>query len=103
MNYKNQKVLDCTLRDGGYHTNWEFDDNLVQEIILALDKSDVDYIELGYKSPLPGGRFKRCDDKFISTLLKDIDYNVQLAFMIDVKDFIENDKVNVNHHFHFVE
>ncbi len=96
MNYKNKKVLDCTLRDGGYHTNWEFDDNLVQEIILALDKSDVDYIELGYKSPLPGGRFKRCDDKFISTLLKDIDYNVQLAFMIDVKDFIENDKVNVN-------
>ena len=48
-------ILDCTLRDGGYHTNWEFDDNLVREMISTLD---VDYIELGYKSNLSGGRFK---------------------------------------------
>ena len=36
-------ILDCTLRDGGYHTNWEFDDDLVREIVSTLD---VDYIEL---------------------------------------------------------
>ena len=34
-------ILDCTLRDGGYHTNWEFDDDLVREIVSTLD---VDYI-----------------------------------------------------------
>ena len=24
------KLLDCTLRDGGYYTNWDFDKNLVR-------------------------------------------------------------------------
>ena len=48
-------ILDCTLRDGGYHTNWEFDDDLVREIVSTLD---VDYIELGYKSKSSSGR---CD------------------------------------------
>lgn len=23
------KILDCTLRDGGYYTNWDFDDKTV--------------------------------------------------------------------------
>ena len=26
------KILDCTLRDGGYYTNWSFDDNFVKEL-----------------------------------------------------------------------
>ena len=107
-------ILDCTLRDGGYYTHWEFDDELVKEMVSALDKSEVDYIELGYKSPIPGGRFRKCNDKFISQLLKDVSYDSHLAFMIDAKDFIEDNKVNKdyflmslnqkrNHHFHFVE
>jgi 4-hydroxy 2-oxovalerate aldolase len=53
-------ILDCTLRDGGYYTNWEFDDDLVKEMVKCLNFSEVDYIELGYKSPLPGGRFRKC-------------------------------------------
>ena len=107
-------ILDCTLRDGGYYTHWEFDDELVKEMVSVLSKSEVDYIELGYKSPIPGGRFRKCNDKFISQLLKDVSYDSHLAFMIDAKDFIEDNKVNKrllldvikpkrNHHFHFVE
>ena len=49
------KVLDCTLRDGGYYTNWEYDDKLVRETIHALEEANVDVIEIGYKSPLKGG------------------------------------------------
>ena len=52
-------ILDCTLRDGGYYTNWEFEDDLVKEMVKCLNFSEVDYIELGYKSPLPGGRFRK--------------------------------------------
>ena len=33
------KILDCTLRDGGYYTHWEFDDELVKEIFLAHVKT----------------------------------------------------------------
>ena len=46
------KVLDCTLRDGGYYTNWEYDDKLVREIVYALEEANIDVIEIGYKSPL---------------------------------------------------
>ena len=90
-------ILDCTLRDGGYYTNWEFEDDLVKEMVKCLNFSEVDYIELGYKSPLPGGRFRKCNDKFIENLLKDVEVfgkQSKLAFMIDAKDFIENNKVN---------
>ena len=90
-------ILDCTLRDGGYYTNWEFEDDLVKEMVKCLNFSEVDYIELGYKSPLPGGRFRKCNDKFIENLLKDVEVfgkQSKLAFMIDAKDFIEDNKVN---------
>ena len=34
-------ILDCTLRDGGYYTHLEFDDELVKEMVSALNKSEV--------------------------------------------------------------
>ena len=43
--------LDCTLRDGGYYTNWDFSPELVDIYIEAMTNSDVDYIEIGYRSP----------------------------------------------------
>lgn len=46
------KILDCTLRDGGYYTNWDFDKSQVDQYILALNDLPIDYIEIGYRSPL---------------------------------------------------
>lgn len=49
------KLLDCTLRDGGYYTNWDFDRNLVDNYIKACNDLPVDYLEVGYRSiPLEG-------------------------------------------------
>ncbi len=49
------KILDCTLRDGGYYTNWDFDRNLVDNYIKACNDLPVDYLEVGYRSiPLEG-------------------------------------------------
>jgi 4-hydroxy 2-oxovalerate aldolase len=45
------KILDCTIRDGGYYTNWDFDRNLVDTYILACNELPIDYIEVGYRSP----------------------------------------------------
>jgi len=42
------KILDCTLRDGGYVNNWKFSQSQISKIIKALDKSNIDIIELGY-------------------------------------------------------
>ncbi|AWZ06107.1 MULTISPECIES: hypothetical protein [unclassified Streptomyces] len=43
-------LLDCTLRDGGYYTNWNFDSVLVEEYLAACAAAGVDVVELGYAS-----------------------------------------------------
>ncbi len=47
----NLKILDCTLRDGGYYNNWFFDKDLVHTYLNALAKAKVSYIELGFRNP----------------------------------------------------
>lgn len=42
------KILDCTIRDGGYITNWNFDRNMVRETYRAISKSGVEMMEIGY-------------------------------------------------------
>ena len=51
MDIKNAKikVLDCTVRDGGYLNSWNFDSKVVRECYRALSKAGVDYVELGYR------------------------------------------------------
>jgi 3-deoxy-manno-octulosonate cytidylyltransferase (CMP-KDO synthetase) len=89
------KLLDCTLRDGGYYTNWDFDTQFVKELISSLDLSEIDVIELGYKSPVKGGRYRKCNDRFIWEVLEyKLPVNSELAFMIDAKDFITSKGVN---------
>ena len=51
------EILDCTLRDGGYYTNWDFDHEIVDQYLSALDKLHVRYCELGYRSPVKEGYF----------------------------------------------
>lgn len=45
------KVLDCTLRDGGYYNNWEFPKELVQKYLFACKNANIDYVEVGLRSP----------------------------------------------------
>ena len=44
------KHLDCTLRDGGYYNNWDFDSNLVSDYLQSLDSLNVDFVEIGFRS-----------------------------------------------------
>jgi len=89
------KLLDCTLRDGGYYTNWNFDTQMVQDLVTHLDLAGVDIIELGYKSPVKGGKYRKCNDRFIWEVLEHkLPVNAELAFMIDAKDFIKQGSVD---------
>lgn len=40
--------LDCTLRDGGYYTAWDFTDRTVEGYLRAAARLPLDIIELGY-------------------------------------------------------
>lgn len=44
------KILDCTLRDGGYYTNWDFDKKLVNQYLTSTNELPIDYLEVGYRS-----------------------------------------------------
>lgn len=41
-------LLDCTFRDGGYYTNWNFDEELVNIYSPAIVEANVDIMEAGY-------------------------------------------------------
>ena len=49
------KLLDCTLRDGGYYTNWDFDQQLAKTYFKAFNDLPVEYLEIGYRSPKLAG------------------------------------------------
>lgn len=44
----NIKILDCTLRDGGYINDWNFSNYQIKNILNSLSKSKCDIIECGY-------------------------------------------------------
>lgn len=44
----NIKILDCTLRDGGYVNNWEFGLKNSKTIVERLCQAKIDYLEVGF-------------------------------------------------------
>lgn len=42
------KILDCTLRDGGYINDWNFGERTIKKIITKLSQSNIDIIECGF-------------------------------------------------------
>jgi 4-hydroxy 2-oxovalerate aldolase len=43
-------ILDCTIRDGGYYTNWDFDQDIVKTYLESFNHLPVEYLEVGYRS-----------------------------------------------------
>ena len=60
------KILDCTLRDGGYYNNWDFYQDLVEAYLDAMDQASVYIVEIGFRSPpnrsFMGTYFYQLDD-----------------------------------------
>ena len=53
------KILDCTLRDGGYYNDWDYSFDLVKRYVDTMAAAQIDIVELGFhiaKQPL-----SRCD------------------------------------------
>jgi 4-hydroxy 2-oxovalerate aldolase len=81
------KILDCTLRDGGYYTNWDFDKQLVDTYLTAMNNLPVEYLEVGYRSPkLSGyyGEYFYCPD-FVLKKLGGLS-NKKLVIILNEKD-----------------
>ncbi len=46
---KDLKLLDCTLRDGGYYNDWDFSPQLIEDYLVAMKAAQVDIVELGFR------------------------------------------------------
>ncbi len=48
MNRQKIRLLDCTLRDGGFVNNWDFGKDCILSIYKKLDTANIDIIEVGF-------------------------------------------------------
>lgn len=62
---KSIRILDCTLRDGGYINDWNFKKFNIIRTINSLYKSNIDIIECGYISDL---KESTIDNTYFSSL-----------------------------------
>jgi 4-hydroxy 2-oxovalerate aldolase len=71
-------TLDATFRDGGYYNNWNFSVELANEYLAVMEKSKVNAVEIGFRSPPKKevGTFGKVTDFFIedNLYIPDIDY-----------------------------
>ena len=91
------KLLDCTLRDGGYYTNWDFDENLIDIYCNTMESLPIEYIEIGYRSnTLSGyyGEFFYCPE-YLMKKLKDKMPSKKLAIILNEKDIRADDVVSL--------
>ena len=85
------KILDCTLRDGGYYNNWDFDAHVVTEYLGAVAEAGIDYVELGLRNFSQHGflgAFAYTTEEFLNsiTLPEGPTYGV----MLDAKTILES-------------
>ena len=90
------KILDCTLRDGGYYNNWKFDIDLVKNYLRAMEACSVDYVELGFRfnslDPTRGPYGETSED-FLRTL--DLPSSLRYALMINGSEFLKPTKEEI--------
>ncbi len=87
------KILDCTTRDGGHLTNWEFEDEFVINLIKKLNNDDVNYYEIGYRNHLDNndkGKFYNCTPDVLTKFYQ-LKGKLKLGVMTDFKRYCAND------------
>lgn len=80
------QLLDCTLRDGGYYTDWDFCSDIVDSYIESMNKLPIDYLELGYRNNPDKeylGKFGYCPVSVLNEIRKNS--TKKLAVMLNEK------------------
>jgi len=90
MNNKDLKLVDCTLRDGGYYNNWKFNISDANRYLKQIYSSGIDVVEIGFnffeKNP-NYGKFAYINKSLIKKLVRS--KNTKLAVMINGSDFLK--------------
>lgn len=89
-------ILDCTFRDGGYYTDWDFNADIVRTYLNGMNNLPVDYIELGYRNNPEKeylGKFGYCP-VYLLKQIRELS-NKKLAVMLNEKSTKVEDLKNL--------
>lgn len=87
----NIHLLDCTLRDGGYHNSWDFSSELIENYLNAMEAISVDFIEIGFRTLDTGGYRGGCaysTDSYIHSLR--VPPSLKLAVMVNAGELVRH-------------
>ncbi len=87
------KILDCTLRDGGYYNSWNFSEELVKDYLTAISQSGISHIELGLRNFSKQtflGAFAYTSDNYLNAL--ELPENLTYGVMLDAKTILSSGK-----------
>lgn len=92
----NLKILDCSLRDGGYYNRWDFSEKFIDNYIKNISNLPFDFVEIGYVSVNGNEYFGqiRYIDKHLIEKCKVL--GIKVAVMIDVKSIDNNLIAKIN-------
>ena len=82
------RLLDCTLRDGGYYNNWEFQDGLVKNYVSKIKRSNIDVVEIGFRffSSNSFGKFGYTKENIVKSI--ELNKDQSLAVMINSAELV---------------
>lgn len=83
------KLLDCTLRDGGYYNSWNFSEQLIADYLDAMAAAGVDIVELGLRSLGKSGFRGACaytTDDFLARL--EIPGELEVGVMVNAAELL---------------
>lgn len=87
------KLLDCTLRDGGYYNDWDFSSQLIRDYLQAMAALGVDFVEIGFRS-LENKAFKGgcafSTDNFINILPIPVELKDRIGVMVNGSELIRH-------------
>ena len=88
----NVKVLDCTLRDGGYINDWKFGCKNIKDIINNLERANIDIVEVGFirnvESDKESSQFTSVEE--IKEYITPKKPGILYAVMIEYHNHVEN-------------
>jgi 4-hydroxy 2-oxovalerate aldolase len=100
------KLLDCTIRDGGYVNDWNFTEEQIRECYLACSNAGVDYMEIGFRNFKKSDLLNKygssffCEEEYLNKVIGDIN-GCKLAVMVtinafDMKDFVPKSESKIS-------
>jgi len=87
------EILDCTLRDGGYYTDWDFEDSFLDMYFRTIRELKIKHVEIGYRNTQTSqyyGEFFYCEHSTLSYITERLDSDVEIYIMFDAKNQTKN-------------